>query len=444
MSKIYSLQCNYSQENGNYLIISKKTGFNSADFNNIQVKMLLSNQIPQLLPIEIEETDFTVNIRYDTTFKLMLSSYINIQQFDFNQRIEIFLRIISIIDDSKLYMLNEDNYLVNCDFIFISKDYSQIYLTYLPLNSIEMNVKVQIEIKKLFNNLFYENNDINNEIYTKLEKFFDCEYFTINDLKKFLLILMDGKKIGWESSISSNDRLIERNIQNKNNKPKQSLKSLSERQKIFLYLGTIFLIALVWKGYELIYTESMFYICIGLTIGLLDIVYILIKLWRPKFKREKMSRKNIIKEECCSTKEVRSNNDKILDLSEHKEINNFTTSLENSEETTLLKNQKQNAYLMIDRGTNTEKILISRKNFIIGRNPTVVDYIEKTRGISRVHVEIVEISSGYEIRDLESRNGTFLNNELLIPNKLYPITDGDILKIAMNEYVFRKDTSIGG
>lgn len=442
MDKIFEFQYNYIQNEGNYLIIFKEEGIKNIDLNDIQIKMILSNRIPYLLPIELEDSDFNIKIRYNTTFKTILSSYLTKYQVDFDQRIQILFKIVSIIDDSKIYMLNENNYVINSDFIFISKDYSKIFLTYIPVKSIENNTQFQTEIKRFIEYIFNGQSDINFDFYKKLKDFINCDNFTINDLKRMLIILLDNKNNCKEKKDLCNDSLIEKNNdevnlskvskeqKNKFKKKRITNTPYTDRQKTVIWLSAIFSIALVWKLYETVNLESIFYICLGLTIGILDLVYLTIKFWRPKLIREKVISEVKAYKECCSSKEISNSRE---------DNNDFYPILENLEETVVLKKNKNKAYMIIDNGVNTETINIDSKKFIIGRNPVAADYVDKSRGISRIHVEITENYSEYEIRDLGSKNGTFLNDSPLTPNKQYPIFDGDKLKLANSEYLFKVD-----
>lgn len=51
-------------------------------------------------------------------------------------------------------------------------------------------------------------------------------------------------------------------------------------------------------------------------------------------------------------------------------------------------------------------------------------------GLSRRHAMIRRTESGYEVLDLASTNGTWLNDERLIPNKPYPFASGSQLRLA--------------
>ena len=51
-------------------------------------------------------------------------------------------------------------------------------------------------------------------------------------------------------------------------------------------------------------------------------------------------------------------------------------------------------------------------------------------GLSRRHVVIRQAASGYEILDLGSVNGTWLNEERLIPHMAYPLPSGSHLRLG--------------
>jgi pSer/pThr/pTyr-binding forkhead associated (FHA) protein len=51
-------------------------------------------------------------------------------------------------------------------------------------------------------------------------------------------------------------------------------------------------------------------------------------------------------------------------------------------------------------------------------------------GLSRRHAKIRRKGNGYEITDLSSSNGTWLNDERLTPNRPYPLANGSQLRLA--------------
>jgi hypothetical protein len=83
----------------------------------------------------------------------------------------------------------------------------------------------------------------------------------------------------------------------------------------------------------------------------------------------------------------------------------------------------------------------SSEEFVIGRRVgTTSDFAEGlldlstlggyARGISRRHAIIRWTEHGYEILDLGSVNGTWLNDERLVPQKYYPLASGSHLRLG--------------
>ena len=80
------------------------------------------------------------------------------------------------------------------------------------------------------------------------------------------------------------------------------------------------------------------------------------------------------------------------------------------------------------------------KAFILGRvsaeiktDEPLVDltqYGALELGISRVHAMVRQSEDGYQIIDLESSNGTWLENQRLMPKQPYPLESGDRIRIG--------------
>jgi hypothetical protein len=51
-------------------------------------------------------------------------------------------------------------------------------------------------------------------------------------------------------------------------------------------------------------------------------------------------------------------------------------------------------------------------------------------GLSRRHAVVRRTEHGYEVLDLGSVNGTWLNNERLVPHKAYPLPSGSHLRLG--------------
>lgn len=83
----------------------------------------------------------------------------------------------------------------------------------------------------------------------------------------------------------------------------------------------------------------------------------------------------------------------------------------------------------------------SRGEFVIGRKSGTTAKVSEDlfdlspmggygRGVSRRHVVIRRMKQGYEILDLGSVNGTWLNDARLVPHKYYPLNSGSHLRLG--------------
>lgn len=84
-----------------------------------------------------------------------------------------------------------------------------------------------------------------------------------------------------------------------------------------------------------------------------------------------------------------------------------------------------------------ETITLSKGSFVIGRSKEIAQYIDNTPGVSRAHVELMVKTTGCTLKDLGSRNGTLLGEEMMAPYKEYPLSPGDTFSIAENRYTLR-------
>ena len=87
------------------------------------------------------------------------------------------------------------------------------------------------------------------------------------------------------------------------------------------------------------------------------------------------------------------------------------------------------------------------RSFILGRASTEVKpsetLVDLTQfgalelGISRVHAMIRQLDGKYELVDLGSSNGTWLENQRLVPKQPYPLESGDRIRVGrLNILVF--------
>jgi len=81
-------------------------------------------------------------------------------------------------------------------------------------------------------------------------------------------------------------------------------------------------------------------------------------------------------------------------------------------------------------------VVIDKPEFIIGRNRDKSDYVIDNMGIGRTHALIKNIGGSSFLVDLDSRNGTLLNETRLLCNTRYRLTNNDKIAFANVEFYF--------
>ncbi len=90
------------------------------------------------------------------------------------------------------------------------------------------------------------------------------------------------------------------------------------------------------------------------------------------------------------------------------------------------------------RRKNSDNIIIDKQSFSIGKDSLHVDYcITDNPAVSRTHATINTVNNQVFLQDCHSTNGTFINNRKLADGSSEPIKNGDIIKIADEEFQYR-------
>lgn len=92
------------------------------------------------------------------------------------------------------------------------------------------------------------------------------------------------------------------------------------------------------------------------------------------------------------------------------------------------------AVLQVLKGeTSGELLSLDGERLVLGRHPDC-DIVLDAAAVSRQHAQILRENGGFYIEDLHSRNGTFVNGQLIDGRR--PLEDGDRLKICDLAFTF--------
>lgn len=447
---LYGLRYDWEMRNGHYLLLSRDVPLDRDDLVPLEEKMLTNVAVPRLLPLEFEEVDLSVKLRYRLPAVRSLKHFTRTQPLDANMILKLLYGIASIIDDSKTYMLNEEKYLLQQDYIWIGQDVSDIHLAYVPLKKLEGKPSLQQELLRLSQELF-EQAGLPLNGYRKVFDHVKGPLFQIPQWKKILLSHFSEHDIplAEQADISRNQQALPplapvvpdagSAIQSQaGSSGKRSLHPPFYRRSLLLYAFVI-LLAAVWTSAAAVPSEGAMLIATGFTLLLGDGVY---------YKWKRTSAVNGTGEEAISiVTELPSVKEEISQplhplSAETYMPENQTVFLQTPGETVLLSpymfEDEGTASLEAVRGESCEKAIIRSDSYLIGRNAETVHWVEDAVGVSRIHMEILRKQRSWLAKDLGSKNGSRLNGEVMEPFREYELKDGDRLGIASSEFFFRR------
>ncbi len=100
--------------------------------------------------------------------------------------------------------------------------------------------------------------------------------------------------------------------------------------------------------------------------------------------------------------------------------------------------------LKVLSGTHEGKdISVKQDKFFIGRSDSC-QLRPKSESISRKHCALVQKEGRLLVLDLKSRNGTFVNEKQLVPEKAKVLKHGDRLRVGQIEFEVSIEVGIGG
>ncbi|MFD1449681.1 MULTISPECIES: DUF6382 domain-containing protein [Oceanobacillus] len=459
--------------NGGYMKLKQTSekGFTADDFQELQLKMIQSNDIPRLLPISLEEMNEEITVFYKTEGLRKLRPFAKERPLSMQNYYALFINIIQALQDSNNNMLSEDHFVLDEEYIYIGDGYHQVYLMYVPLKEGVANSALYESLKKLLLNMASEVKGLNGVQFKTILNYIKDPGFSLHGIKQLLSQLQKQSRQGEDE---------ESDYQKEASQPKEIIKikkvrkmpPLASKVKTYSILIGLLLLAGVWRLYMDAGNTPMLIVSIILSLIIICGVYVYWFVWRPGVKpiitekevkvkskpaKQMISYKNNKEtnieeqqtvEEISATEIITNQQVQSQDAAEvepitstdddiQEETNDQTMLLDETEMIPEKSRKKIRNYLVIDRDGAEEEIQLEKDNFIIGRAEKGTDLIEKAVGISRLHVELVKLSDTYGIKDLGAKNGTYINNEKIIPYKIYELSSEDTIQIGKTVYTYK-------
>ncbi|PJI07951.1 MULTISPECIES: FHA domain-containing protein [Clostridium] len=447
----------------------------------------ISSLSKRLIPMEINKKDNS-EILYHITGKINLEACLKCRKIRTSEFCNMLLKVIKEATKINSISLQNGVVAVNARFIYVDAKMNEVYFLYIPTGEaekVDVNEELKVLVKKLIVDVVnIEDNDgfllgLLNSL--RSDKFNDLEEFIrkyavsedevkdkdidINDIRVSDSeeentsqetqhnLPTEGININKNSivkPISEPSELLNprtefiMDVKNvKENKPntyenkidndlKDKIKSL--KNKTIFQVAAVQVVAAVMIICILILFHdygALEIFIISCLVGI-DIVLTLISVLNFKKKKQKF------------TVNVHTMNTGNMPVKKESSAANTTNNIKLSKREILTQMSystqiidEKVPYLLSNKNGVVEKIFINKNIFKIGRLTGSVDYVSDNRAIGKMHAEIRKMNSEYYVMDLNSKNGTFINNKRLKSSELYKISENDVIKFANSCYTFK-------
>ncbi len=426
-----------------------------------QIDMLVHNCIVGVLNLRTLVTDECVCFSYDVTSKLTLEKYFTLKKLKRDELLNILVNITSPLKFCDGYLLYDRCFVMDEKYIFIDPATLRTYLVYVPAdneedfveNYRELILRIVARLARL------EENPSDGNYIQRIIDSLKSEAFSIKEFRELLNSLLGkdrqeelqeeryplgsdwidddgGVMSSYERVVKDND-LYYLTKGREENIPEEKSKSAAIGPKIIAeVMLQVFFTVLFFTVYQMVRASGRESTVLAGTILVLAGLDVLISksILGSNFFRElreyigeRLSRKQESSQRAATKR--RTIKSSVKDQKED--------LLEQEQHTEVLAGTKSGLPALKGCGEKNHEVIPLVKNpLVIGRLGEMVDFVLKNNTVGKVHAEIVSRDGKYYIKDLNSRNGTYINGERLESNTDYPVRNGDRVALANNEFVF--------
>lgn len=408
-----------------------------------QIRMIQENPTRQLLPLHKKQIDNDIYLFFDITSKTTLNQLLKRMKVNKHKFLSILKSLIRSIGLGKQYLLQGGSFILNGDHIYIDPASLELSIAYLPIESktdINQEVKVLI-MDLLIYKASFETSAEGDFVY-ELLSLIKSESFSLNQLDKIIssIALQQEQRNILNSPAKLDLGQKVRVAREVNIKLKPQLNYLIfVLSQLFFAAVAILLIRHFYFQTEKLDASTL----IGIATILIALDILIVRWLRIKSKSattEKKSHKETEKLNQAVPPRKRKGSNRYggvqnaisrecVAVQEYMNPKDFETSV-------ILEEAPKLACLIGCGDNAQEKIFIDKPSFVIGRIKSQSDYISFNGAVGKLHAEITNKGGAYYMKDLNSRNGTFINGERIVSNVEHSIQNNDRIAFANSEYKF--------
>ncbi len=485
--------------NHNYLIL---TGEDVIDTDSYQVRMIVANAVPDLLQCRIQGIDGKFMVYYDVTSRHSLTALFEDRKLGIEDLQIILGGFIQVMEEMSEYLLNPCQLILEPEYIYMDSEKKNVRFCYLPGFHGEVQKQFQNLAEYFLPKLDHEDGKavmlgygvyrraledsfhlehIKEELYKvregKESDFMDYEKKIVQQPEQIDSGKEEQQKELWESG--SWERESNVNSEKKTQKRRSEKKDKTKKTKdvkiwksVAGFAGALLILLGITTGMAGGYlprvsTEILLgVILLLMVLGML--VYILLKKvsGNEQKKRdieekvqstdERYNRQKEMMWQTCEAGEKKNRmeeaavagegiTEKRNPVSEKltKDVEKRKKTEEVSEgfgETMILSSGavKGPATLVSREPGELATIYLDQDITVIGKLKTAADAVINVPTVSRIHAKIRRRDGEYYLTDLNSRNGTSVNGQMLKTGEDYFLKDEDEVDFAQARYIFLK------
>lgn len=422
-----------------YMVVDKPTEFQTTVFEE---QLLHNKEIPGLLRMKMEYTGNQCKYYYDIGRKLSLENMKESKEFDYSFILQLFERIRTMLSILDNYLLQPESLWLEPEGIYKMNDDTYFLLAYIP--GYEKDFKMQLKdlLSWFMKHLDHSQKDTVMFVYgfykclsesgsaaAALEKLEDAGSVIKGDERQ-----KDMEPV--QQRIKSKELPEENTTQQKTTQQREMITFVtaedtkkyqveedSEKGKISLY----FVVAVVMSLGGIVLKDAGIYLVYQLTGIYFQSWVIPVVFFAGALVFGLKGVRTFIDER---RKNIKDNDEgEFWQDSQRPDYSRMGHG-----ETTLLAPNMTEDILVLKRAGGDcfeqDVIYVTTTPFIIGTQYEAVNYHLSDNVVSRRHIEIRKEGRQYEVIDLSSTNGTWLNGSKLDSGVAYEIKQSDMLKIA--------------
>ncbi len=403
---------------------------------NYQVSMTGCNTIDRLAQYNVKNSNGDAYCYYNITSKLSLSFFLKRRKLLRNEFIALLADMARTIVDSAGYLLSDACFLLDPDYIFINPENMEIAMVYVPVNAEGDTCKA---FKDFILKLVLQLADIDEKAGDNfLQRILACvknDTFSFSDFLKLLDSLLYGNEADETGSGDCAEEPVAAALEHKNTEVVKKPENRFVRPFGVALLSQLLIAAVVLAVMKYIKLPggNSFANCLALIliVAAVDIIILKNVLKGVRFNMHDRAEKESgdVKMEGVYPSPGE------LKMPEGK--TGVRSELSITSNTVLLGGIQTGFPILRNKNSpGLEDIIIDKPDYIIGRLKDQVDFVSKSTAVGKIHAQLIRRDDSWFLKDLNSVNGTFVNDGRISGNVEHPLKDGDHIAFANSEYVF--------